>query len=1113
MAAVLDIDEIGRVPPIVGQWDVETDAEWIDIPRELSRSLAPGATSASFPENSPVNFSVGGEIGRDWIFAEARTARLALARAALAERRDEAGGPVELRGAIKIWRGQQPKAIEFRVRVTPIARRPARPDVSANVEPLAVDVETQSREAAVPALRIDFGPPPFPAMSRPPGEVTFRAKLTGRDGAPLDGLRGALTVRWVKPATDRLVPFPLASGEFRLALAYDASARRFEPSGLEFGLDGEFLIEAARANIREARLEVALFEVDEPPFGILARTITLVGDVSDRVEFSWATPTLDQKSRVEPLEGGEATLPFPGVVVERRGEGPLAFARPRLRLRVEPRDAVVAVESGIDAGPPSPLSPQAIGKGIWRIETPVEDWVAAAGGVDALDTPREARITVRVDAPSVGKSRVFHFVGPLSRAPERPKWIACIDYGASSTAIWLGAAEATRRGHTLRLGRWLRRIDRGDLAGFEDADDETLLPSYVGLASDFHLRANFDPLSLGDLALALPGPEAAARRMSALGHAYDVSVPFPSRARLRQTFPGGRPPDYLGAVVQELKRTLISAAAPPPPAAPIARGNAGQVEWTETIDPGALLEDVFSELGRHVASRALAIDVRDEDAGEASQPAASRRVAEARRRGEAFLTVVTHPCGIPADLRETYRRAGEKFARGFAPTPWRESATPRVVLAPEALAAAQFGMESWTEANPTAAASPEPLDFVTLDIGAGTFDACVISRGGDGLGWTLRQHFGVALGGADIDRELLERIVALLIELGEDDDFRAGFELAGDLETRGSASRHLLGARLQSAKARLSKQLLAPGAPFAWREGELELSIGVIRDPTGDNAWPVAIKPDGPRRAAFSGANWTFSLEASKAYGQEAILRLNPDFFASAAARGDRLDLLSRLLGEALPAMALAHGAADARKIVIVTGRAALWPPLHARIKATAERAGASLARETPYSPSEMKSAVVKGAVTLASQATHVFEIESDLGNPLAMLSFRASADRDGDARRIDEIVALPEAGEPARDIVLGKPFVIASIMPGLDRAEGREERSRLFEELARAFPIRPYEILSPAEYQAPLNFTPGAHRVATAAIGPRLTVTFAPLDPAGRILNIDVVRKGRVYG
>jgi hypothetical protein len=1113
MAGVLDIDEIGRVPPMPGPWDVEAAGEWIVLDNEFARSSLPGATSASFPENSPVRFSVGGEISREWIFAEAPAARMAVARAALEERRDEAGAAVELRGSVKIWRGEQPKAIEFRVRVTPVARRPARPEVQANVEPLALAVDRQARETDVPVLGIAFGPPAFPAIPRPPGELTVRAKLTGRDGAPLDGLRRGLTLQGLEPLADRGVPFPLASGEIRLALEYQAAARRFEPSGLEFSLGGENLIEAARANIREARLEITLSEAGVAPFAVCSRLITLAGDVSDRVEFSWATPALDPKFRVEPLEGAEAVLPFPGVAVEQLGEGPLAYPRPRLRLRVEPSGAAVTAESGLEAAPAAPVQALAIGKGVWRIEAPVEAWVAAAGGAGALDAPREARITVRVDAPTVGKSRVFHFVGPLSRAPERPKWIACIDYGASSTAIWLGAAEAARRGHTLRLGRWLRRIDRGEIAGFEDSDDETLLPSYVGLSSDFHLRANFDPLSLGDLALALPGPEAAARRMAALDHAYDVSVPFPSRARLRRKYPDGRTPDHIGAVVHELKRTLICAAAPPRPAARIARRLGGKVESAETIDPGPLLEDVFSELGRHVAPRALALDVRDENAGDASRPGALHQVAEARRRGDAFLTVLTHPCGIRADLRETYRRAGAKFARGFAPVPRHQSGAPNVILVPEALAAAQFGMESWARAEPAAAGSPEPLDFVTLDIGAGTFDACVISRGGDGLGWTLRQHFGIALGGADLDQELLDRIVAMLIQLGEEEDFRAGFELAGDLETRGSASRHLLGARLQSAKARLSKRLSDAGGPFEWREGELELPVGVIRDPTGDNAWPVTFKADRGRRASFSGPAWTFSVEASPSYGREAVLRLKPDFFASAGASGDKLDLLLRLLGEELPAMALTHGDANSRKVVIVTGRAALWPPLHALIKAAAGRAGARLARETPYSPGEMKSAVVKGAVTLASQATHVFEIESDLGNPLAMLSFNANTEGNSDARRIGEIIALPEAGEPERDIVLAKPFVIAAIMPGLDRAEGRDERLRLFDELARTFPIRPYEVLSPAEYQAPLNFTPGAHRVATAGGGSRLTVTFAPLDPGGRTLTIDVVRKSRVYG
>ena len=111
----------------------------------------------------------------------------------------------------------------------------------------------------------------------------------------------------------------------------------------------------------------------------------------------------------------------------------------------------------------------------------------------------------------------FEFDIALQLAPELTDWLACIDFGTSSTAIWVGRSDGDRNGLQLRLGQWLERIDpRHEESVWwkpRDAPQQGisyLLPSHIGLSPQINLRADYDPrdcLHAGYGLLLSPGPQ------------------------------------------------------------------------------------------------------------------------------------------------------------------------------------------------------------------------------------------------------------------------------------------------------------------------------------------------------------------------------------------------------------------------------------------------------------------------------------------------------------------------------------------------------------------------------------------------------------------------------
>src|SRR5262249_25972128 len=150
----------------------------------------------------------------------------------------------------------------------------------------------------------------------------------------------------------------------------------------------------------------------------------------------------------------------------------------------------------------------------------------------------DINVQVHRQSPSEGSiTHNFDFTSTIEFEDDPPQWICCIDFGTSSMAIWIGKNSTLAQGQQLRLGDWLSGIDPMHsesvlwmAPGKSKTDPQRqqisyLLPSQIGLSAEMNLRADFDPLSLGDLSATYPGIEGAKRRLALLERSYDISVP------------------------------------------------------------------------------------------------------------------------------------------------------------------------------------------------------------------------------------------------------------------------------------------------------------------------------------------------------------------------------------------------------------------------------------------------------------------------------------------------------------------------------------------------------------------------------------------------------------
>jgi len=620
----------------------------------------------------------------------------------------------------------------------------------------------------------------------------------------------------------------------------------------------------------------------------------------------------------------------------------------------------------------------------------------------------------------------------------------------------------------LRLGEWLADIDPNhDESGWWDAPGAGrkrtplfLLPSHIGLSPGLNLRADFDPLSLGNLALSLPGPEAAGARLERLDRTYDVSFPFPSRQRMAE---------HIGAIVTEPKKRMILRDDHVAFGSDVSQRHDGRFESVRSVDLARLVEDCFDELGRYVAVNAVHKSLTTSGSGADADIA--RRIEDDRLDGRArFAVVVTHPSGIDNTRRSIYRRAGRRFLDGFTQRDAASRQATDVTLVPEAMAAARFGIQKFIDSAGEAIGAGRQHTFVTLDIGAGTYDVTIIDAQVtpvDMRSWIIRSHFGLAVGGNDLDRALAARIATILRKAASFPAIAEQFEIEGNLPLAPSDSFGLderereAGLRflseLQAAKARLSERLLDSSTPaYVWEDrsdGGFPLDIKVGTKVEGA-VWPVRLRMG----RGYLADNLTHNvpdvaaqLVIERALDESAKIRLDVWREALDERTADKLGDLVELMGHELPRLALAEHrrtlrAAPAGDLIwIVTGRTALWPPLFAAIARTIREAGENAGRlltSRPFPADEMKQAVVDGAFDLARRPWLLRD--ESASNPIAIIEYGGF----GAGRRTHSIVPIADDINPSgeREVETRGPFVIARMLPSLDFPDGRERRLSLLD-------------------------------------------------------------------
>jgi hypothetical protein len=223
---------------------------------------------------------------------------------------------------------------------------------------------------------------------------------------------------------------------------------------------------------------------------------------------------------------------------------------------------------------------------------------------------------------------------------------------------------------------------------------------------------------------------------------------------------------------------------------------------------------------------------------------------------------------------------------------------------------------------------------------------------------------------------------------------------------------------------------------------------------------PLLAAPSGEGRVA-EGVRWRII----PAPGGERRLQLllSPPALQGASEPERRLAQLLAVIATTLPRMALSGLPARATRpsyALAVTGRGALWPPLHAAILAAGRARGDRLCRETPLPAAAMKLAVSAGAALLAAEGPAARQ-EPPAGAvfALAVLGLRVTAPSESPAETSGRTAFVTErlyylttaAGGMARAyeaenplqpslsgrITLGRRFALVRAAPGLD-PEGR---------------------------------------------------------------------------
>ncbi|VVT29935.1 conserved hypothetical protein [Hoeflea sp. EC-HK425] len=562
-----------------------------------------------------------------------------------------------------------------------------------------------------------------------------------------------------------------------------------------------------------------------------------------------------------------------------------------------------------------------------------------------------------------------------------PKYLICLDYGASAIAAWFGRVERNLARQLIPLGAYAY-----SLAGAHPEYDpnkkrwqNVLIPSTIGLNPAKHVRSRKAPLSYGNLSYVGTKLQAAEKRMTLFGRTYDVSIPVD-----RDFVTDGETSAYLELqtlIIPDLKRMLMNSE----PGfkhrikQSVIERTANGLQATREINLAALTRDAFHELGSYMIPNSL-FYAHDQLDGPIVSEAGDERFDQWLECADSDVqVVVTHPSGIAHHKRELYKNAARSFAQGLTGTQDpRTAREPKLI--PEALAAAYFGISR------SPARQADTQVFACIDIGASTVDASLIEvkmRHDSIESWKVFAHFGATIGGANLDEALLAIVIQNLREL-----FSSTDPIFEDLEIdhrflRDEALKTALLPRIREAKRALSENLMqyaGSDGEYRWAEEGPGSTFAVELNDILRSASPGHSLEE--RDTAIPGTQDKVHLRVrnTQAGGQAVWIEISPDLLdaGSPVANPSRSNpqTVARTLGYAVPAMLIR----EARRLNlgdpqwVVTGRASLWPSVFTGIGRTAQMLGqpASAVPQKPFSADDMKNATVYGAARLATAGLEI---------------------------------------------------------------------------------------------------------------------------------------------
>jgi hypothetical protein len=635
-----------------------------------------------------------------------------------------------------------------------------------------------------------------------------------------------------------------------------------------------------------------------------------------------------------------------------------------------------------------------------------------------------------------------------------PKFLICLDYGASAIAAWFGRVERNLARQLIPLGSYAY-----SLAGAHSEYDpnkkrwqNVLIPSTIGLNPAKHVRSRKAPLSYGNLSLVGTKLQAAEKRMAQYGRTYDISIPVD-----RDFISDAKSAAYLELqtiVVPDLKRMLMNAEAEFKYRIKqsVIERTANGLQATREINLEALTRDAFHELGSYMIPNAL-FYAHDQLDGPVSNDAGDERFDQWLECADTDVqVVVTHPSGIAQHKQELYRNAARAFTHGLTGTQeGRAAREPKLI--PEALAAAYFGISR-------SLGRREGTEiFACIDIGASTVDASLIEvkmRHDSIESWRVFAHFGATIGGANLDEALLAILIQNLREL-----FSSSGPVFEDLELdhrylRDEALKTALLPRVQQAKRTLSETLMRQSGPddeYRWtHEGPgssfaVELN-DIVRSATSG-------QPLSERETAIPGSDGKVRLQVktNATGGQSVWIEISPELLDAqepiANLTRSNPQTVARTLGYAVPAMLIR----EARRLNVrdpqwvVTGRASLWPSVYMGIRRTAEMLGqeSSAVPLRPFSADDMKNATVYGAARLATAG---LEITDGVDHSYALVL------HDDGRGIVSEIEYLDtrSRSEGNKSVRFLPNRWLSRVLPGLDEIGSEQDITR--EEIVRLFGI-----------------------------------------------------------